>query len=83
MKSVFQEVTDFTLVRSSADMPETAREWAALLLMDTLGIAMAASSMDAGVIAKDTAHALFGASRPEMSARMLLDGRKVSLAGAA
>ncbi len=54
---------------------------AALLLLDTLGVAIAAQTMEAGVIARDSAVALFGAGPGADSARLMLDGRPVSLAG--
>ena len=58
-------------------------ERAALLLLDTLGVAIGATPMEAGTIARETAAALFGSQNPANSARMLFDGRRVSIAGAA
>ena len=64
-------------------MPDAARHDAALMLLDTLGVAAAASPMEAGRIARDTASLLYGSSDPAHRARMLFDGREASLAGAA
>ncbi|MGB7318063.1 MAG: MmgE/PrpD family protein [Planktotalea sp.] len=83
MQNSFQATAEFSLRRSVSEMPEAARKWAALLLLDTLGIAVASGPMEAGVIARDTAAALYGSDAPNMRARMLMDGRAVSLAGAA
>ena len=83
MTNTFQNTADFTLRRPSEQMPKEACRWAAMLLLDTLGVAIAAGAMDAGIIARNTSYALYGAGDETTSARMLLDGRRVSLAGAA
>jgi 2-methylcitrate dehydratase PrpD len=79
---VFDRVADFTLHQRADQMPETALVSAALLFLDTLGICIAAAPMDAARIASDTATVLYGSSSPAHSARLLFDGRQVSLAGA-
>ncbi len=76
-------VADFALGLAPEDVPEGARRDAALMLLDTLGVAAAASPMEAGRIARDTANLLYGSGDPAHRARMLFDGREVSLAGAA
>lgn len=53
------------------------------MLLDTLGITIAAGPMEAGTIARNTAAALFAAGDDAQSARILFDGRSVSIAGAA
>ncbi len=83
MTETFARVAEFVLNRPADQMPESAREAAALMLLDTLGIVIASAPMEAGVIARDTAALLYGSSDPAYSARMLCDGRPVSLAGAA
>ncbi|MFN3642521.1 MAG: MmgE/PrpD family protein [Gemmobacter sp.] len=75
-------VCDFALRLAPGDVPGPVLDRAALLLLDTLGICAAAGPMEAGVIARETAVALQGAGAPETAARMLFDGRRVSLAGA-
>jgi 2-methylcitrate dehydratase PrpD len=77
------EIAAFVLRRTSASFPETILRKAALHLLDTLGIAAAATSLDSGRIARDCAVLLYGTSDESTCARMLFDGRRVSLAGAA
>ncbi len=56
---------------------------AALQMLDTMGIIAAATPLDAGRIARDGATLLYGSSDPSTTARIMFDGRKASLAGAA
>lgn len=79
----FDRVARFTLDQPARDIPSGTRQRAALLLLDTLGICAAAAPMQAGVIARDIAVALYGAGQPDMAASILFDGRRASLAGAA
>jgi 2-methylcitrate dehydratase PrpD len=79
---VFQRIARFTLDQSARDIPEATRARAALLLLDTLGICAAAAPMEAGRIARNIAVALYGAGTPDLSAPILFDGRRASLAGA-
>jgi len=79
---VFDRLADFTLTQAATEIPATARARAALLLLDTLGIAAAAAPMEAGIIARDMAVALYGAGTPDQAVPILFDGRKVSVAGA-
>ncbi|MFV1877906.1 MmgE/PrpD family protein [Nioella sp.] len=79
----FTRLADFALRGQPETIPQSTMERAALLLLDTLGICAAAAPMQAGQIARDTTLALYGTSDPAMSAPMLFDGRKASLAGAA
>lgn len=81
--STFDSVARFTQSLSPEDLPQSTLDAAALMFLDTLGITIASGPMDAGRIARDTAVALYGASGPGTTARMLFDGRPVSLAGAA
>ncbi|MFW8595155.1 MmgE/PrpD family protein [Cribrihabitans neustonicus] len=83
MTETFNRVADFILKLAPGDLPGGTREAAALMFLDTLGVAIGAAPMQAGRIARGTAAALYGSSSPSHSARMLLDGRRVSVAGAA
>ncbi|SPH23333.1 hypothetical protein DEA8626_02397 [Defluviimonas aquaemixtae] len=78
----FDRVAEFVLDTRSDDIPAPTRERAALLLLDTLGIAAASAPMEAGRIARDTAARIHGAGADDAAARMLFDGRRVSLPGA-
>lgn len=82
MKNTFDRVRDFALRQKHADVPEMVMESAAVLMLDTLCIAIGAVPMDAGRIARDVAVSQYSAGDPNCSARMLFDGRRVSLAGA-
>ncbi|MCB4457005.1 MmgE/PrpD family protein [Leisingera sp. McT4-56] len=83
MTDTFNRVADFTFGLSPGDLPETTREAAALMFLDTLGIAIGAGPMEAGCIARGTAAALYGCGEDGFGARMMFDGRRVSVAGAA
>ncbi|MEM7089805.1 MAG: MmgE/PrpD family protein [Pseudomonadota bacterium] len=83
VKDTYQSVADFALQWQASDFPEPARAAAALMMLDTLGITIASAPMQAGRIARDSAAALFAAGAAGFDARMLFDGRKVSVAGAA
>ena len=78
-----RHVSDFVLGLRPQDIPEPARARGALMLLDTLGIAAAAAPMQAGMLARAAAPLLFASTDPGHSARMLFDGRRASLAGAA
>ena len=73
----------FVLETASSGIPAAALTSAKLLLLDTLGVAIAAAPMDAGRIARDTAVALYGSADPARTARLMFDGRAASDAGAA
>lgn len=76
-------LADFVLRRPASVFPQAVLEQARYLLLDTIGVAIAAGPMEAGRIARDTATLLYNSSDPKHSARMLFDGRRASLAGAA
>jgi 2-methylcitrate dehydratase PrpD len=80
---VAARVADFVLRQPASTIPAEVLDQAAYLLLDTLGIAIAAGPMDAGRIAREAAVRLYGAADPAHGARMLFDGRKASIAGAA
>ena len=77
----FDAISAFVL--KNQDIPENALEMAALLLVDTLGVAAGSADMVPGRIARDHAARFMGAASPGDSATMLFDGRKASLSGAA
>lgn len=77
----FEQISDFVL--TSRDMPETALEMAATLLIDTIGVAAGAVDLEAGKIARDHAFAFHNTSASEHAAHMMFDGRSCSIPGAA
>lgn len=79
---VFEHVADFALNSHSA-IPESALRMAATLLMDTVGVAAGAVSLEAGRIAREIALDFYAARDKASSARLLFDGRRASLVGAA
>ncbi|MBD3664545.1 MmgE/PrpD family protein [Sulfitobacter aestuariivivens] len=78
-----QKISQFILDMGPGDMPAETLERAALLMLDTLGIAIAAGPMEAGILARETACRLYGTDRDKDRAWMMCDGRSASLAGAA
>jgi 2-methylcitrate dehydratase PrpD len=77
----YDVISEFAL--NGMDIPETSMEMASTLLIDTLGVAAGAVSMEAGVIARNHAVRFHAASRAEDTATVLFDGRRASLSGAA
>lgn len=76
-------IDHFIRTQRTEQIPQAVLEHMALLLLDTLGIAIASAPMQAGCIARDTARRLYGASPGKDAAWMMFDGRLASLAGAA
>lgn len=73
MSALPASVDDFIRDMPTPDIPSATLNQAGLLLLDTLGVAIAATPMEeAGVLARETAYRLFGANRPEDSAWMML-----------
>ena len=83
MTGTLDRVTDFALNLSAHEMPDSAKEAAALMMLDTMGILIASGPMEAGVIARDTAALLYASTDAVFSVPMMFDGRPVSMAGAA
>ena len=79
----FETIAQFSLCSKSGNVPDEARRMAAYLLMDTLGVSIAANGMEAGRIAQNTARLLYGTAEPDARARMLLGAGSASLAGVA
>ncbi len=77
----FDRIADFAL--GDTAIPDSALAMAATLLIDTIGVAAGAASLEAGRIARDFAVEFLAAGTPTSSARLLFDGRRASLAGAA
>ena len=77
----YDEIADFVL--GPIDVPDSALEMSATLLLDTIGVAAGAASMEAGRIARDHAVRFQAASDPSDAATLLFDGRKASITGAA
>jgi len=76
----FDEIAAFAL--GPCDVPETALDMAATLLIDTLGVGAGAAGLQVGQIARDHAVRFLSASSPGDSATLLFDGRRASLPGA-
>ena len=64
-------------------VPESARAMAAMLLIDTLGVAAAARDLEPARIARDFAVDFHSARETRFSAALPFDGRRVSIPGAA
>ena len=62
MTGTLDRVTDFALNLSAQEMPDTAKEAAALMMLDTMGILIASGPMETGVIARDTAALLYASN---------------------
>ncbi len=80
--ATLRSVVDFTLRQSPAAIPAPTMRMAALLLLDTLGVCIAATPMEAGRLARETAIRLYNTVEPAAAARLLFDGRRASRAGA-
>ncbi|MEO0566164.1 MAG: MmgE/PrpD family protein [Pseudomonadota bacterium] len=78
----FASVSDFVFGDRS-DIPEEAMSHAALLLIDTLGVAVGAKRLEVGQIARDFAVEFYGSHTPQNTSPLLFDGRRASLPGAA
>jgi len=79
----FARVADFVFGLQAGTIPAQVRHFAALLLLDTLGVAAAARDLEAARIAREFAVGQFAAGPDAAAARLLFDGRRASLAGAA
>lgn len=78
----FAAIADFILGPDLL-IPEHALNHCATLLIDTLGVAVGATVLEVGQIARDFAVDFHSPGRLETAATMLFDGRKASLPGAA
>ncbi|MEL6211762.1 MAG: MmgE/PrpD family protein, partial [Pseudomonadota bacterium] len=73
----------FALAPLGDALTDARARWASLLLLDTLGVYIAAMPMEAGRIARDVAPRLYAANDARDQASLPLDGRRCSRAGAA
>ena len=71
MPTTFDPIADFV---ARPNVPDSARQMAALLLVDTLGVAAGATHLEPSIIARDHAVTFHGASDPSHRARLLFDG---------
>jgi 2-methylcitrate dehydratase PrpD len=81
--ATFKRVADFVFGLRAETIPPEVRHFAALLLLDTLGVAAAARDLAASRIARELAVGQFAAGPGAPVARLPFDGRSASLAGAA
>ncbi|MCL4767609.1 MAG: MmgE/PrpD family protein [Hyphomicrobiaceae bacterium] len=79
----FTKVARFTRELDHDGVPGPVLDFARLLLLDLIGVGIAATRVDAGRIARDFAAAHWAAGPGAPSARLMLDGRRTSLPGAA
>ena len=79
----FNRVADFVADVSFGKIPPEVRDFAALLVLDLIGVAAAAAQMPAAHIAYDHAVAHWAAGPGAPSSRLPFDGRYASLPGAA
>lgn len=78
----FEAIAGFTLGRD-LKVPEEVLRFAATLLIDTLGVAAGAKTLEVSAISGDFAADFHAAGGAGNAATMLFDGRRVSLPGAA
>ena len=81
--ATFVRLANFSDGAGFAEIPAAVTDFATLLVLDLIGVAAAATRMEAGRIARDHAAMHWAAGPGAPSARMLFDGRRVSLPGAA
>ena len=77
------KVCQFVGSLNAKDVPSSVLATTRMLFLDTLGVCIAATPMEAGVIARETAFRLYNAGDASGQSNMLFDGRKASIAGAA
>ena len=80
MTSQFDRIAAFV---ASPEAPDTALNMAALLLIDTLGVGAGAHRLEPSRIARAFAYDFHASAHPDNSARLLFDGRRVAIPGAA
>jgi len=78
----FPDIASFVLGHDLV-VPESALAMAAKLLADTIGVAAGAAELDVAGIARDFAADFHATDNPKTSGRMMFDGRRVSIPGAA
>ena len=78
----FSTIASFVL-DEALPIPESALEMGAALLLDTIGVAAGASTLEVARIANETALDFYAAGSAANSAPLLFDGRRASMVGAA
>ncbi|MGR3545850.1 MAG: MmgE/PrpD family protein, partial [Roseovarius sp.] len=78
----FDRVAKFVLDRT-LEIPQEVLERMALLLVDTLGVAAGAATLEVGRIAREFAVEFHAAGSDKHSATLLFDGRRCAMPGAA
>ena len=73
----YDRIAEFAL--SGGDIPQSAFDIAATLLIDTIGVAAGAADLEVGRIARDHAFAFHNAGAPEHKAHMIFDDRRTSI----
>lgn len=81
--ATFLKVAKFTRSLVRNDVPAHVTDFARLLLLDLIGVTIAGTRVDAGRIARDFAVAHWAAGPGAPSARLMFDGRRTSMPGAA
>ena len=81
--TTLSDVTTFTLDRPAETFPDSALTHAKWLLLDTIGIAAGATTLESGHIARNLATMIYGPGDSRYQARLLFDGRRASMPGAA
>ncbi|MEQ1614332.1 MAG: MmgE/PrpD family protein [Hyphomicrobiaceae bacterium] len=79
----FERLASFWAETRFAGIPPAVADFAALLILDLIGVAAAATRMQAGLIARNHAVMHWAAGPGAPNARLLFDGRRTSLPGAA
>lgn len=74
---------DFVLKTRFEDIPTATVDRVQDLILDLIGVGAGAVTIEAARIGRDTAARLYGASDPADQARMMFDGRRAGIAGAA
>lgn len=77
------DFADFVLKTRFEDIPGATVDRVQDLILDLIGVGAGAVSIEAARIGRETAARLYGAAASADQARMLFDGRRVGIAGAA
>ena len=77
----FDDIAEFVL--GAPEIPDSALDFAATLLIDTLGVTAGAADLEAGHIARNHAVRFMAAGADNDAATLLFDGRRASVPGAA
>lgn len=80
---IFEPFAQFIFGLTFERIPEPIVRYTEDLLLDLIGVAAAASATEAGRIARETAYSHMAAGPDSEAARMIFDGRKAGLVGAA